>query len=198
MNKKELSRKRNLFLIGSARGVKRFFIVNKFIQEFPDAKVINTGNLIQKLINGLGFKDLDSISIINYYKLIEPMFVEIILSHLEHSDVILDTHYYYLIPGMSIKEILKFKNKIKNTILVLVEENEEEIIQANNQEWFKSIKNVEEDIILNKYSFYNYEKIFKDFSNVYSISINLNKDYEDKLKLIIEKIKNMGEIKNGN
>ena len=188
MNKKDLSKKNKLVVIGSARGVKRFYIVNKFIEKFPNAKVINTGNLLNKIIKNMGFKDLDSISLLNYYKIIEPVFVEIILSHLEHSDVILDTHFYYLVPGMSIKEILKFKNKISLAILVLVKDDKEVILEENDGEWFKDIKNTEEDITLNDASFEFYDLTFQSFVDVKKIYFNLKKHDVD------EKIKNIGDL----
>lgn len=191
MNKEKLSKKNNLIIVGSARGIKRFYVVNQFIEEFPESKVINTGNLLQQLIIKMGFKSLDSISIFNYYKYIEPMFIEIILSHLEHSTVILDTHYYYLLPGLSIKEIVKFKQQINNCVLVLVEDCEEKIIEDNDDKWFESIKNVEEDLLLNKHSFNSYKEIFSSFSNVFSCYVNLENDETNKIKNLI------GELKNG-
>tara|TARA_Y100000310_G_C20681509_1_gene816228 strand:- start:4 stop:585 length:582 start_codon:yes stop_codon:yes gene_type:complete len=191
MNKKQLSKKNNLIIVGSARGVKKFYIVNKCMQNLPDAKVIHTGNLLQKIIKNMELGSMDSISIYKYYKYVEPVFLEVILSHLEHSNVILDTHYYYLLPGLSIKEILKFKNKIGKTLLVLVNEDKEEIKNNNGEEWFKNIKNIEEDILLNKYSFENYKQVFNEFSTMKSLEINLKEEVDEKL------IKIIGEIKNG-
>jgi hypothetical protein len=180
MNKEQLSKKNNLIIIGSARGVKRFYIINKFIEQFPDAKVIHTGNLLQKIIKNMELENIDSISIYNYYKFVEPVFVEIILSHLEHSSVILDTHYYYLLPGLSIKEILKFKNNINKTSLILVNEDKKEIQANNDEKWFKEIKNIEEDILLNKYSFENYKQVFDKFSIMRYLEIDLEQDFEYK------------------
>jgi len=190
MNKKELSNKNNLFIVGSARGVKRFYIVNQIMQQFPKAKVIHTGNLLKKIIRDLGFVDMDSISILNYYRFVEPVFSEIILSHLEHSDVILDTHYYYLLPGLSIKEILKFKGKISKAILILVEQNIEDIFKDNDGEWFSNLKNIEEDVLLNSFSFETYREIFSTFSKVFPLKINLNNIPDLSLKKLFETIKN--------
>lgn len=120
------------------------------------------------------------------------MFIEIILSHLEHSTVILDTYYYYLLPGLSIKEIVKFKQKVNNCVLILVEDCEERIIEDNNEKWFENIKNVEEDLLLNRHSFNSYKEIFSSFSNVTSCYVNLENDETNKINNLI------GEIKNGN
>ena len=171
MDKKSLGKKKTLYIVGSAKGVKRFYIVNR-IYELKAGKIIHTGNLINRIIKRLGFKEMDKISIYDYYRYIEPVFVDTIITHLNYTDVILDTHYHYLLPGISIKELLKFKEVVARAKLILVEETKDNIIASNEGDWYEDIKNVEEDILLNKYYFESYANIFKKFCSCHSIELN--------------------------
>jgi len=159
---------------------------------FPKAKVINTGNLILQLIKKLDFPKLDSLPLMNYFKYVEPMLMENVLTHLEHEDVILDTHFYYLLPGISAKSLFRFSNMIKTSILVLVEDDPESIQEANrdDKKWFQDINNIKEDLLLNKYSFRFYHDILKEFSEVKVIKINLkDKGKEERIQKLIGDLK---------
>ena len=194
MNKQELiNSKHRIIFIGSARGVNRFYITNKFIEEFPQAKVINTGSLIQTLIKRLDLQNLDTISIYTYFKYIEPMLLDTILAHLEHGDVILDTTFYYLLPGISVRGLLEFQNRIIDAILVLVEDSDNNIFKTQNQdiEWFKDIQNIKNDLMLNRYSYDSYLKVFSDFIKTYSITLSLDSEnMENTLNMFIQEVKN--------
>jgi len=171
--------KHNLIVIGSARGVNRFYAVNSAIEHFKGAKVINTSELIKSIIKDLDLKDLDNIHLLDYFKYVEPMLTKNILAHLEHNDVILDTTYYYLLPGISSREILKFYNKINTVILVLISDKPKKIQATNNLDWFKDINNISDDLLLNEYSFKSYISLFSSFAR--TTSLTLKTDDVDKI-----------------
>ncbi len=194
MNKKDLNEKKHdLIIIGSARGINRFYITNKFMTKFPNATVINTSNLIRKIINEFDFPNLEHISLTNFSKIIEPALTQTILAHLEHSDVVLDTTYYYILPGISAKEILKFTNKVSKVILILVSDSPTKIQNINTDKWFKDIHNIRDDLSLNKFYFELYTALFSSFTSTTTFNIDLNKiNHENELKIFL------GGIRNGN
>lgn len=181
-----MENKNKLFIVGSARGVNRFYIVSQLITKYPDAKIINTSQLIKSIIKDIDLPELDNITLLSYFKYVEPMLTKSILDHLEHNDVILDTTYYYLLPGISAREILKFSGKLKSVELILVSDSIENIIATNKENWFKNPKNVRDDLLLNEYSFKSYVSLFSKFTNVLNNEINLNKINEDNLVKINE------------
>ncbi len=186
MNKKtlELKNKNKLFFIGSARGVNKFYITNKFIEAYPNAKVINTGALIHNLAKNLSFGNLGEISIDDYCRYLEPVFIQSILNHLEHGDVILDTHFYHKMPCISIKGLQKFIGKISEAILILVEEENIKIYEekrGRGNKWFDSLENINYDIFSNNEYFDFYIGFFTKHI------------YQKNKKVILEKFK-MDEI----
>jgi len=194
MNKKDLEEKKNhkLFIIGSARGVNRFYVTNKFIENFPNAKVINTGVLINKLAEETNMGKLDRISLNDYVQHLEPIFIQTILNHLEHGDVILDTHFYHLMPCISIKGLQSFIERLSKAILVLVNDSPIQIYKENKGNgdlWFDLLENVKYDVSCNEIYFRFYQEFFSRFISQNSISISLENEK-------IEKIENfIGEVK---
>ncbi|MFH0936048.1 MAG: hypothetical protein V1815_00015 [Candidatus Woesearchaeota archaeon] len=73
---------------------------------------------------------------------------------------------------------------------MLINENKKEIKSSNNGYWYKDMKNIEEDILLNKYAFENYKQVFNKFSNVTDLEVDLDKEFEEKIIKLISKIKN--------
>lgn len=194
MNKKTLEKKKHhLMIIGSARGINRFYITNKFIEKSPNATIISTSKLIKKIITEFDFPDLEHIPLINFSKIVEPALTQTVLAHLEHNDVILDTTYYYLLPGISAKEILKFANKTSEVSLVLVSDSPKKIQKKNSETWFKNIHNIQENLILNSSSFELYKSLFSSFAIIKTLVINLDKpNFEKQIELFL------GGMKNGN
>ncbi len=195
MNKKtvELKNKNKLIFIGSARGVNRFYITNKFIEKYPDAKVINTGVLIHNLTKNLDFGNLGDISIDNYCRYLEPVFIQSILNHLEHGDVILDTHFYHKMPCISIKGLQNFIGKISKAILVLVEEDALKVYKEKKDrgnEWFNSLENIKYDMFSNKEYFNFYIQFFTKHLFQENIHLNLERDEIKNLTKFIKKIEN--------
>src|SRR3989344_3611966 len=167
MNREDIKNKKSnsLIFVGSARGVNRFYITNKIMQKFPKAKAISTGSLINSLAKELGFGEVDKIPIIDYYKYLEPVFVNNILSHLEHENVILDTFFFYITPAISVKGLRKLAEKVSKVIIIFVEEPPEKIYRqkkGRSEEWFDKFDNIEEDILANKEYSNFYFKFFKD------------------------------------
>lgn len=184
MNKKEImQRKKRLFVIGSARGVNRFFITNELIKKFNNAKIINTGAFIFDLTKKLNLKSFDFLTFKEYFQIIEPILVQSIQNHLEHEDVILDTHFHYLMPALALESLLNLKNYIKEVILILVEEDVLSIFKRNETSsdwWFKNIQNIDIDLKSNKYYLNFYEQVFRSFVKTKKMIINLsNTDIKD-------------------
>jgi len=180
MNQKELESKKNrLFIIGSARGVNRFFITNKFIEKFKKASVINTGALISDLTKKLGFGSFDSLTFKEYFQIIEPIMIQSICDHLEHGDVILDTHFHYLIPAMALDSLFKLRSHVVEVILVLVEEDVLNIFKKNESSsnwWFKNIQNIEIDLKSNKHYISFYNSVFETFVKTKKLIVDLSKE----------------------
>lgn len=181
MNKKDLNKKlqNKLFIVGSGRGVNRFYATNKFIEKYPNAKVINTGVLISDLAKKIDFGDLDSISIKDYCNHLEPVFIQTILNHLEHGDVILDTHFYHLMPCMSIKGLQSFIGKISVAVIILVEENPLKIYlekRSREDSWFNSLENIKYDIFSNREYFEFYKLFFSNHISEKHFFFNPEKD----------------------
>lgn len=193
MNKKELEKKKKsrLFIVGSARGVNRFFITNRFVEKFK-AKTINTGTYIINLTRKLNLKSFDELSIKHYFQRIEPILIQSLQDHLEHGDVILDTHFHYMMPALSLDSLLQLKDYVGEVILILVEE-ETSVVFENNKDspnwWFKNIQNIESDLRLNKYYLDFYEKVFANFAMTKKIKINITNENLDKIDDFIKKIK---------
>ena len=194
MNHKQIDevKNRNMFLVGSARGVNRFYVTNKFIENFPKAKVINTGVLIRTICKDLGFKNIDNLTLIEYYRFIEPVIVQKILSHLEHTDVILDTHFYYLIPCLSIKALQKISSNIKSIIIIHIEEDPIKIYQQKRGRgdiWFDSFDNINDDLIFNKAYFEFYKITLQQNIKIFTIEIKLENDYDKNIEEFINTLK---------
>lgn len=194
MNKNQIENKNNLFIVGSPFGVNRFYAVNRIMELLPDAKIISTGRLIASIISDFSLEPLDRISITDYYKYVEPIFIKEIMTHLEHEDVVLDTCFHYLVPAISLNGLLKFNKKIKKAFLILVNDNAENIYiknQSNSNPWFRDITKIDRDVISNQYFFDFYNQVFSEICKVSSIKINSEGD--------IVKINEMAEeFKNGN
>ncbi|MDD3160015.1 MAG: hypothetical protein PHQ98_03540 [Candidatus ainarchaeum sp.] len=181
MNKNGLATKHNLIIVGSARGVNKFYTIDLLMNYFNNAKVITTSKLISSILNDLNLPCLEKISLVDYSKYVEPTITRIILSHLEHCDVIVDTTFYYIFQGISAKEILKFYNHINKTILILVSDNPENIKQTNYGEWFNNINNLQQDILLNEYSFKFYISLFSTFSLVNQCEIKMQENSKENI-----------------
>ena len=188
MNREEIENKkmRRIFFVGSARGVNRFYVTNTFMEKFQNAKVINTGVLINNLCKEMGFESQDKITIMDYYRFIEPVLITKILSHLEHTDIILDTHFYWLIPCISVKGLKKIADVISKVVLVLVEEDPTEIYQQKKGRgdiWFDVFDNISDDIFFNRVYFNFYKAFFErnasESSLIYDIDKNIIKDIDD-------------------
>lgn len=195
MDKKaiESKNKNRLFFIGSARGVNRFYITNKFIEKYPKATVINTGALIRKISKSLNFGDLGDTSINDYCRYLEPVLVQSILDHLEHGDVILDTHFYHQMPCLSIKALSNFIGRISKAILVLVEEDHLKIYtEKRNREdpWFNLLENVKDDIFANRESFHFYIQFFSRHALQNNISVNLGEENTEEITKFMSKLDN--------
>lgn|GEM_PF-1292086 len=177
-----------LFIIGSARGVNRFYITNKFIEKYPKAKVINTGALIYKLSKSLDFGNIGDITINDYCRYLEPVFIQSILNHLEHGDVILDTHFYHQMPCLSIKGLKKFVGKISRAVLVLVNEDPLKIYEekrGRGDKWFDSLEDIKYDVFSNKEYFDFYIQFFSRYVSQKYISLNLNES-ESEVKILVK------------
>jgi adenylate kinase len=195
MNKQsmELKRKNKLFFIGSARGVNRFYITNEFIKAYPKAKVINTGVLIHKLAKSLDFGNLGSISIDDYCRYLEPVFVQSILNHLEHGDVILDTHFYHKMPCISIRGLREFMGRISAAIIVLVDADPMNIYKekrGGEDKWFEVLEDVKYDVFSNKECFEFYVQFFSKYISQKNISLDLEEIEKEKLSKFLGKLKN--------
>jgi cytidylate kinase len=193
MNKNELnSKKKNkLIIIGSALGVNRFFITNKFIEKI-NAKTIHTGTFIHNLIKQFSLNEFEDLTLKEYNRIIEPSIVKSIQDHLEHNNVILDTHFYYLIPALSMESLSKLKNYVDEIILVLVEEDVLNIFKRNNpsSNWMlKNVRNIESDVIMNRNYIEFYENVIKEFTKVRKIKVNLSKETSSNINKFIEEIK---------
>ena len=194
MNKKtvELKNKNKLFFIGSARGANKFYITNKFVEAYPNAKVINTGALIHNLSKNLGFGNLGEISIDDYCRYLEPVFIQTILNHLEHGDVVLDTHFYHKMPCISIKGLQKFIGKISEAILILVEEKNLKIYEekrGRGNKWFDSLENINYDIFSNNEYFDFYIQFFTKHISQKNKKFSLEKLKIEEVNKFIEKLK---------
>ena len=194
MNKKELeSKKKNrLIIIGSALGVNRFYITNKFIEEIK-AKTIHTGTFIQNLIEQFQLNNFENLTLKEYNRIIEPSIIKSIQDHLEYNNVILDTHFHYLIPALSLESLSKLNGFVEEVILVLVEEEVMEIFEKNknSSNWMlKNIKNIESDVVMNRNYIDLYENVINEFSNVKKIKINISKENGEKINEFIKTIKN--------
>jgi hypothetical protein len=194
MNQKEIdNRKKNkLIIVGSAFGVNRFYITNEFIEKIR-AKTIHTGTFIQELIKQFNLNEFENLTIKEYHRVIEPSMINSVKNHLEYNNVILDTHFYYLVPALSMISLSKLKGFVDEVILILVEEDILDIFEKNKDSsnpWFKDIKNIESDVIMNRNYIDFYENVIKDFVKVKKIKINISKEDNKKIKEFIDKIKN--------
>lgn len=188
----EIGKSHKLFIIGSARGVNRFYLTNKFIENYPEAKVINTGVLINNLAKGINLGNISDISISSYCQYLEPIFIENILAHLEHSDVILDTHFYHLMPCISIKGLQSLIDRISKAIIVLVDEDPLKIysqMKSRGDKWFDSLDNIKYDIFANKIYFEFYQNFFSNFMSKESLYFNIDCDNISIVDEFIKKLK---------
>jgi adenylate kinase len=193
MNKKGLEEKKKnrLFIIGSARGVNRFYITNKFIERIS-TKTINTGAFIFDLTKKLNLKEFDDLSIKEYFQVIEPLLVQSVRDHLEHQDVILDTHFHYMMPALSLNSLLELKDCVSEIILVLVDEKSQIIFERNIDSpdwWFKNIQNIDKDVKLNNYFFDFYKNVFSIYIKTRAIRVDITE--EEHKKQIEEFINNL-------
>lgn len=155
MNKKTILNKKNhkIYFIGGARGTNTFYLVNKISEIAPNARIIKTGAVIQQLIKKMKLGELDNLTISQYYQFVEPMLVNEIISHLEHGDVILDTHFYYLIPAISIIGLAEIKENFSEAKIILIDDDPISIYKRSsmrNDPWFKDITNIKNDLYANR------------------------------------------------
>jgi len=184
MNKDNINTKHKLYIVGSARGVERYYMIDKLLNEINNLKLIHTGNLIKSIMSDINLKNLDDVSLKDYYSVVEPTAINIILAHLEHKDVLLDTHFHYMLPGISIHNITKLLTKVSKASVILITDTAENIYNKlkNTDVWFERIDNIRSDVLLNELYFDIYSDTIKKMVPLKSFKIST--DRLNKLDLI--------------
>jgi hypothetical protein len=161
MDKKSVEAKHKIVIVGGSYKVDKDMIAEYALEGNRRSVLLNTGKIIGDVVRDMVLPDLGNLSLIEYHRFVEPAVISTIRNHLTYSDVVLNTVYHYLVPGMSTRALRRMSDKISTAKLVLVTEDPKRVMgrdYAQQNTWYREIGNITEDMRCNE----DYFDIYRD------------------------------------